>query len=122
MDDNDQDYLINSNVNDIINIQNSTIKKLNDQLSIYKSKIKEQRERIFSCDNLIINFNSLNNAYIKLKNENEILIQKLFEKNKIINEYQNLFFESKCKILLFNQLNETLQEKINFLLSITTKS
>ena len=101
MDDNDQDYLINSNVNDIINIQNSTIKKLNDQLSIYKSKIKEQRERIFSCDNLIINFNSLNNAYIKLKNENEILIQKLFEKNKIINEYQNLFFESKCKILLF---------------------
>ena len=122
MDDNDQDYLINSNVNDIINIQNSTIKKLNDQLSIYKSKIKEQRERIFSCDNLIINFNSLNNAYIKLKNENEILIQKLFEKNKIINEYQNLFFESKCKILLFNQLNETLQEKINFLLSTTSKS
>ena len=122
MDDNDQDYLINSNVNDIINIQNSTIKKLNDQLSIYKSKIKEQSEIIFSCDNLIINFNSLNNAYIKLKNENEILIQKLFEKNKIINEYQNLFFESKCKILLFNQLNETLQEKINFLLSITPKS
>ena len=40
MDDNDQDYLINSNVNDIINIQNSTIKKLNEQLSIYKSKIK----------------------------------------------------------------------------------
>ena len=116
-----QDSIINISQNDkeIINIQNSTIKKLNEQLSIYKSQLKEQREKIFSCDNLVINFNSLNNTYIKLKKENEILINKLSEKNKIINEYQILFFESKCKILLINQINEILQEKINFILSAT---
>ena len=110
---------ISQNDKEIINIQNSTIKKLNEQLSIYKSQLKEQREKIFSCDNLVINFNSLNNTYIKLKKENEILINKLSEKNKIINEYQILFFESKCKILLINQINEILQEKINFILSAT---
>ena len=110
---------ISQNDKEIINIQNSTIKKLNEQLSIYKSQLKEQREKIFSCDNLVINFNSLNNTYIKLKKENEILIKKLSEKNKIINEYQILFFESKCKILLINQINEILQEKINFILSAT---
>ena len=117
-----QDSIINDisqNDKEIINIQNSTIKKLNEQLSIYKSQLKEQREKIFSCDNLVINFNSLNNTYIKLKKENEILINKLSEKNKIINEYQILFFESKCKILLINQINEILQEKINFILSAT---
>ena len=117
-----QDSIINDisqNDKEIINIQNSTIKKLNEQLSIYKSQLKEQREKIFSCDNLVINFNSLNNTYIKLKKENEILIKKLSEKNKIINEYQILFFESKCKILLINQINEILQEKINFILSAT---
>ena len=116
-----QDSINNISQNDkeIINIQNSTIKKLNEQLSIYKSQLKEQREKIFSCDNLVINFNSLNNTYIKLKKENEILIKKLSEKNKIINEYQILFFESKCKILLINQINEILQEKINFILSAT---
>ena len=116
-----QDSINNISQNDkeIINIQNSTIKKLNEQLSIYKSQLKEQREKIFSCDNLVINFNSLNNTYIKLKKENEILINKLSEKNKIINEYQILFFESKCKILLINQINEILQEKINFILSAT---
>ena len=117
-----QDSIINDisqNDKEIINIQNSTIKKLNEQLSIYKSQLKEQREKIFSCDNLVINFNSLNNIYIKLKKENEILINKLSEKNKIINEYQILFFESKCKILLINQINEILQEKINFILSAT---
>ena len=106
---------INSSEQEIITIQNSTIKKLNEQLSIYKSQIKEQREKIFSCDNLVINFNSLNNTYIKLKKDNEILIQKLSEKNKIINEYQILFFESKCKIVLTNQLNDILKEKINFI-------
>ena len=110
---------ISQNDKEIINIQNSTIKKLNEQLSIYKSQLKEQREKIFSCDNLVINFNSLNNTYIKLKKENEILIKKLSEKNKLINEYQILFFESKCKILLINQINEILQEKINFILSAT---
>ena len=110
---------ISQNDKEIINIQNSTIKKLNEQLSIYESQLKEQREKIFSCDNLVINFNSLNNTYIKLKKENEILINKLSEKNKIINEYQILFFESKCKILLINQINEILQEKINFILSAT---
>ena len=110
---------ISQNDKEIINIQNSTIKKLNEQLSIYKSQLKEQREKIFSCDNLVINFNSLNNTYIKLKKENEILIKKLSVKNKIINEYQILFFESKCKILLINQINEILQEKINFILSAT---
>ena len=110
---------ISQNDKEIINIQNSTIKKLNEQLSIYKSQLKEQREKIFSCDNLVINFNSLNNTYIKLKKENDILIKKLSEKNKIINEYQILFFESKCKILLINQINEILQEKINFILSAT---
>lgn len=117
-----QDSIINDisqNDKEIINIQNSTIKKLNEQLSIYKSQLKEQREKIFSCDNLVINFNSLNNTYIKLKKENEILIKKLSEKNKLINEYQILFFESKCKILLINQINEILQEKINFILSAT---
>ena len=116
-----QDSINNISQNDkeIINIQNSTIKKLNEQLSIYKSQLKEQREKIFSCDNLVINFNSLNNTYIKLKKENEILIKKLSEKNKLINEYQILFFESKCKILLINQINEILQEKINFILSAT---
>ena len=117
-----QDSIINDisqNDKEIINIQNSTIKKLNEQLSIYKLQLKEQREKIFSCDNLVINFNSLNNTYIKLRKENEILINKLSEKNKIINEYQILFFESKCKILLINQINEILQEKINFILSAT---
>ena len=103
---------------EIIEIQNSTIKKLNEQISIYKTQLKEQREKLFSFDNLVINFNSLNNAYIKIKKENEILIPKLSEKNRIINEYQNLFFESKCKILLINQINEILQEKINLIQSI----
>ena len=115
-----QDSIINSintNEQEIISIQNSTIKKLNEQLSIYKSQIKEQREKIFSCDNLVINFNSLNNTYIKLKKENEILIKKISEKNDIINEYQLLFFESKCKMLLINQINEILQEKINIIIS-----
>ena len=117
-----QDSINNSISNseqEIICIQNSTIKKLNEQLSIYKSQIKEQREKIFSCDNLVINFNSLNNTYIKLKKENEIIMKKLSEKNNIINEYQILFFESKCKFLLINQINEILQEKINFVLSTT---
>ena len=117
-----QDSINNSISNseqEIISIQNSTIKKLNEQLSIYKSQIKEQREKIFSCDNLVINFNSLNNTYIKLKKENEIIMKKLSEKNNIINEYQILFFESKCKFLLINQINEILQEKINFVLSTT---
>ena len=112
----------NGNEKEIIDIQNSTIKKLNTQLSIYKTQLKEQREKIFSCDNLIINFNSLNNTYIKLKKENEILSQKLSNKNRIINEYQTLFFESKSKILLFNQLNEILQEKINFIMSTIPKN
>ena len=107
---------INGKENEIIDIQNSTIKKLNAQLSIYKSQLKDQREKIFSCDNLIINFNSLNNTYTKLKKENEILTQKLSDKNKMINEYQKLFFESKSKILLINQLNNILQEKLNFVL------
>ena len=107
---------INGKENEIIDIQNSTIKKLNAQLSIYKSQLKDQREKIFSCDNLIINFNSLNNTYAKLKKENEILTQKLSDKNKMINEYQKLFFESKSKILLINQLNNILQEKLNFVL------
>ena len=107
-----------SNGKEIIEIQNSTIKKLNEQISIYKTQLKEQREKLFSFDNLVINFNSLNNAYIKIKKENEILIPKLSEKNRIINEYQNLFFESKCKILLINQINEILQEKINLIQSI----
>ena len=125
MDDIFQESIINSisgNEKEIIDIQNSTIKKLNTQLSIYKTQLKEQREKIFSCDNLIINFNSLNNTYIKLKKENEILSKKLSEKNRIINEYQNLFFESKSKILLFNQLNEILQEKINFIQSTIPKN
>ena len=125
MDDIFQESIINSisgNEKEIIDIQNSTIKKLNTQLSIYKTQLKEQREKIFSCDNLIINFNSLNNTYIKLKKENEILSKKLSEKNRIINEYQNLFFESKSKILLFNQLNEILQEKINFIQSTIQKN
>ena len=117
-----QNSFINDSINEsekeIIDIQNSTIKKLNTQLSIYKKQLKDQREELFSCDNLIINFNSLNNSYIKLKKENEILLQKLYEKNQIINEYQTLFFESKSKILLLNQLNEILQEKINFILDI----
>ena len=107
-----------SNGKEIIEIQNSTIKKLNEQISIYKTQLKEQREKLFSFDNLVINFNSLNNAYIKIKKENEILIPKLSEKNRIINEYQNLFFESKCKMLLINQINEILQEKINLIKSI----
>ena len=107
-----------SNGKEIIEIQNSTIKKLNEQISIYKTQLKEQREKLFSFDNLVINFNSLNNAYIKIKKENEILIPKLSEKNRIINEYQNLFFESKCKMLLINQINEILQEKINLIQSI----
>ena len=125
MDDIFQESIINSisgNEKEIIDIQNSTIKKLNTQLSIYKTQLKEQREKIFSCDNLIINFNSLNNTYIKLKKENEILSKKLSEKNRIINEYQNLFFESKSKILLFNQFNEILQEKINFIQSTIPKN
>ena len=125
MDDIFQESIINSingNDKEIIDIQNSTIKKLNTQLSIYKTQLKEQREKIFSCDNLIINFNSLNNTYIKLKKENEILSKKLSEKNRIINEYQNLFFESKSKILLFNQFNEILQEKINFIQSTIPKN
>ena len=125
MDDIFQESIINSisgNEKEIIDIQNSTIKKLNTQLSIYKTQLKEQREKIFSCDNLIINFNSLNNTYIKLKKENEILSKKLSEKNRIINEYQTLFFESKSKILLFNQLNEILQEKINFIQSTIPKN
>ena len=117
-----QNSFINDSINEsekeIIDIQNSTIKKLNTQLSIYKKQLKDQREELFSCDNLIINFNSLNNSYIKLKKENEILLQKLYEKNQIINEYQTLFFESKSKILLLNQLNEIFQEKINFILDI----
>ncbi len=125
MDDIFQESIINSisgNEKEIIDIQNSTIKKLNTQLSIYKTQLKEQREKIFSCDNLIINFNSLNNTYIKLKKENEIVSKKLSEKNRIINEYQNLFFESKSKILLFNQFNEILQEKINFIQSTIPKN
>ena len=117
-----QNSFINDSINEsekeIIDIQNSTIKKLNTQLSIYKKQLKDQREELFSCDNLIINFNSLNNTYIKLKKENEILLQKLYEKNRIIDEYQTLFFESKSKILLLNQLNEILQEKTNFILDI----
>ena len=125
MDDIFQESFINSSINwndkEIIDIQNSTIKKLNTQLSIYKTQLKEQREKLFSCDNLVINFNSLNNTYVKLKKENEILLQKLSEKNKIIDEYQILFFESKSKILLFNQLNEILQEKINFIINIIPK-
>ena len=122
MDEINQNSFINDSINEsqkeIIDIQDSTIKKLNTQLSIYKKQLKDQREELFSCDNLIINFNSLNNSYIKLKKENEILLQKLYEKNQIINEYQTLFFESKSKILLFNQLNEIFQEKINFILDI----
>ncbi len=111
MDNLNEDFYINdhnSTEQEIINIQESTIKKLKAQISIYKSQLKEQREKIFSCDNLVINFNSLNNTYIKLKKENEILIKKISEKNDIINEYQLLFFESKCKMLLINQINEIL--------------
>ena len=122
MDEINQNSFINDSINEsekeIIDIQDSTIKKLNTQLSIYKKQLKDQREELFYCDNLIINFNSLNNSYIKLKKENEILLQKLYEKNQIINEYQTLFFESKSKILLLNQLNEIFQEKINFILDI----
>ena len=122
MDEINQNSFINDSINEsekeIIDIQNSTIKKLNTQLSIYKKQLKEQREELFSCDNLIINFNSLNNTYIKLKKENEILLQKLYVKNRIIDEYQTLFLESKSKILLLNQLNEILQEKNNFILDI----
>ena len=125
MDNLNEDFYINdqnSNEQEIINIQESTIKKLKAQISIYKSQLKEQREKIISCDNLIINFNSLNNTYTKIKKENEFLNQKLIEKNITINEYQSLFFESKIKFLLFNQINNILQEKIFFLISKIPKN
>ena len=125
MDNLNEDFYINdqnSTEQEIINIQESTIKKLKAQISIYKSQLKEQREKIISCDNLIINFNSLNNTYTKIKKENEFLNQKLIEKNITINEYQSLFFESKIKFLLFNQINNILQEKIFFLISKIPKN
>jgi hypothetical protein len=51
MDDIFQESFINNSINgndkEIIDIQNSTIKKLNTQLSIYKTQLKEQREKLF---------------------------------------------------------------------------
>ena len=57
---------ISQNDKEIINIQNSTIKKLNEQLSIYKSQLKERREKIYSSDNIVINFNIIMINWIKL--------------------------------------------------------
>ena len=107
---------------EIISTKNSTIDKLKSQIDIYEMQIKELNEKISSCDHLIIDYNSLHNDYIKMENElllsvKEINNLKLIinSKNKTIKEYQQLFLETKSRFILYDNLNELLQKKINYL-------
>lgn len=112
----------NDNLKEIIEIQNSTINKLKSQIEIYKIQVKEQTEKISSCDHLIIDYNSLYNNYIKLeeeffiiKSENNQLKSIINSKNKTLKEYQFLFSETKSRFILYDKLNESLQNKIKYL-------
>ena len=112
----------NENLQDIINIQNSTINKLKSQIDIYKIQVKEQSEKISSCDHLIIDYNSLYNNYINLEKELSILRKEnnqlrivINTKNKTLNEFQYIFLETKSKFILYDKLNESLQNKIKYL-------
>ena len=107
---------------EIISTKNSTIDKLKSQIDIYEMQIKELNEKISSCDHLIIDYNSLHNDYIKMENElllsvKEINNLKLIinSKNKTIKEYQQLFLDTKSRFILYDNLNELLQKKINYL-------
>ena len=111
-----------NNLKEIVELQNLTIKKLKSQIDVYKMQIKEQSDKISSCDHLIIDYNSLINNYSKiekeisfLKNENNNLKILLNTKNKSITEYESLFLEVKSKFILFDKLNSILQNKIKYL-------
>jgi hypothetical protein len=111
-----------NNLKEIVELQNLTIKKLKSQIDVYKMQIKEQSDKISSCDHLIIDYNSLINNYSKiekeisfLKNENNNLKILLNTKNKSITEYESLFLEVKSKFILFDKLNLILQNKIKYL-------
>ena len=117
-----ENSVTNKNMQELIKIQNSTINKLKSQIDIYKAQIKELNERISSCDHLIIDYNSLKNNYSKLekelyclKKENCQLKSMINSKNKTISEFQFLFGQTKSKFALMNNLNDSLQKKINFL-------
>ena len=117
-----ENSVTNKNMQELIKIQNSTINKLKSQIDIYKTQIKELNERISSCDHLIIDYNSLNNNYSKLekqlfclKKENYQLKSMINSRNKTISEFQFLFGQTKTKFALMDNLNDSLQKKINFL-------
>ena len=117
-----ENSVTNKNMQELIKIQNSTINKLKSQIDIYKTQIKELNERISSCDHLIIDYNSLNNNYSKLekelfclKKENYQLKSMINSRNKTISEFQFLFGQTKSKFALMDNLNDSLQKKINFL-------
>ena len=118
-----RDNSININkLKEIIITKNSTIDKLKSQNDIYEIQIKELNEKILSCDQLIINYNSLYNNYIKIENEYLLLMKEINNlkliinsKNKTIEEYQQLFLDTKSRFILYDNLNELLQKKINYL-------
>ena len=117
-----ENSVTNKNMQELIKIQNSTINKLKSQIDIYKTQIKELNERISSCDHLIIDYNSLNNNFSKLekelfclKKENYQLKSMINSRNKTISEFQFLFGQTKSKFALMDNLNDSLQKKINFL-------
>ena len=117
-----ENSVTNKNMQELIKIQNTTINKLKSQIDIYKTQIKELNERISSCDHLIIDYNSLNNNYSKLekelyclKKENYQLKSMINSRNKTISEFQFLFGQTKSKFALMDNLNDSLQKKINFL-------
>ena len=117
-----ENSVTNKNMQELIKIQNSTINKLKSQIDIYKTQIKELNERISSCDHLIIDYNSLNNNYSKLekelyclKKENYQLKSIINSRNKTISEFEFLFGQTKTKFALMDNLNDSLQKKINIL-------
>ena len=104
----------------ISQLQNSLINQLKTQISAYENTFQEQNKKLIAYDNLIIDYNSLNNNYTELENElkslkseNNQLKNIINNKNKTISEFQNLFNESKTKFYLLNQLNTSLQSKID---------
>ena len=109
------------NINqDIINSKDKLINQLKRKIKVYEKNTEDQNLKLSKYDHILVEYESLNKNYSKLKEDIELLRAEnaqlkdiLNSKNQTILDFQGLFEASKSKFELFSQTNNSLKTKIS---------